>query len=78
MTNWFTSLNIKDRISIRNDLQSNIYGIYEVTNTPQIIPQPLLGSTPFVDISLSFISGIANNVGPYIINGVNQPPQTFL
>lgn len=77
MTNWFTSLNIKDRISIRNDLQSNIYGIYQVTNTPQIIPQPLLGSTPFVDISLSFISGIANNIGPYIINGVNQGPADF-
>ena len=66
MNNWFTSININDRISIRNDIQSKIYGIYEVLVPPQFISQnPLPG---YFDISLSFIYGIANNVGPYIIN----------
>lgn len=76
MNNWFISLNVNDRISIRNDIQSNIYGIYRVSAPPQIIPQ-LPNNSPIVDISLSFISGINNNVGPYIINGVNQGPANF-
>lgn len=81
MNNWFNSLNVNDRISIRNDIQSNIYGIYEVSAPPQIISQlpnnPPPNNLPIVDISLTFISGINSNVGPYIINGVTQGPANF-
>lgn len=75
MNNWFTNINIKDRISIRNDLQSQIYGIYEVSALPQFIQQnPLPG---YFDISLTFISGINNNIGPYNINGQTTGPADF-
>lgn len=75
MNNWFTNINIKDRISIRNDLQSQIYSIYEVSALPQFIQQnPLPG---YFDISLTFISGINNNVGPYNINGQTTGPADF-
>ena len=81
MNNWFNSLNVNDRISIRNDIQSNIYGIYRVSAPPQIISQlpnnPPPNNLPIVDISLTFISGINSNVGPYIINGVTQGPANF-